>query len=67
MWHRRYFLCVDSDFPAGAEKYGFVRAINDFRDFKVLMTLKSGGVYRQKRSAAKHLKISRCIYGKKYV
>ena len=27
----------------------------------------SGRVCRQKRSAAKHLKISRCIYGKKYV
>ena len=51
--------CVKSVAPVKVFKV--VNAINDLKD------LKSMCFCRQKRSAAKHLKISRCICSKKYV
>ena len=45
----------------------FSGVFNDFKGYKVVKAPKILLFYRQKRSASKHLKISTCIYSKKYV
>ena len=45
----------------------FSWVFNDFEVFKTIKASETLGLCRQKRSAVKHLKISRCICSKKYV